>query len=82
MSNVDDNEPQDELDQLAAEYVLGTLAAGPRTEFEHHMNHDDELKALVDSWEQKLKDPPEPAPVQLPPSGLWPRMKRWLHHGR
>ncbi|MNJ07512.1 hypothetical protein D3C77_16100 [compost metagenome] len=82
MSNVDDNEPQDELDQLAAEYVLGTLAAGPRTEFEHHMSHDAELKVLVDSWEQRLTVEPALLPVQLPPSGLWPRIKCWLHHSR
>jgi len=82
MSNVDDNEPQDELDQLAVEYVLGSLAAGPRTEFEHHVSHEAELKAQVDSWQQQFTVQPERLPVLLPASGLWPRMKRWLHHSR
>lgn len=82
MNDNNENEPQDELDQLAVEYVLGTLAAGPRTEFEHRLSHDAELQAVVDSWEQHLSSPAEPAQVPLPSPGLWPRMKRWLHHSR
>ncbi|MGH8381268.1 anti-sigma factor [Pseudomonas sp.] len=70
-----DNEAQDELDMLAAEYVLGTLAAGLRTEIEHRLSHDAELRAAVDAWEQRLSPLTELASAQAPPVTLWSRIE-------
>ncbi|MDD1015120.1 anti-sigma factor [Pseudomonas rubra] len=69
---------QDELDTLAAEYVLGTLAAGPRTEVEQRLGHDAELRAAVDAWEQRLEPLGALAPAQAPSAGLWRRIERSL----
>lgn len=77
MNGHPENDSQDELDLMATEYDLGTLGAGPRPEVEHHLNHDAEVQAAVDAWEQSS---PLPPPVQLPPAGLWPRIKHWWHH--
>lgn len=77
MNGHPENDAQDELDLRATEYDLGSLGAGPRPEVEHHLNHDAELLAAIDAWEQH---PPAPTPDQLPSPGLWPRLKRWWHH--
>lgn len=78
MNGHPENDSQDELDLMATEYELGTLGAGPRPEVEHHLNHDAELLASADVWEQH---PPAPTSAQRPSSGLWPRIKHWWHHG-
>lgn len=69
------DEAQNEMDLLAAEYVLGTLAAGPRTEVEHRLSHDAQLQAAVDAWEQRLLPLAEMAVAHTPPTGLWPRIE-------
>lgn len=42
------------LDELASEYVLGTLPGEQRAEVEQRLSHDAELRAAVDAWEQRL----------------------------
>ena len=42
------------LDELASEYVLGTLPAEQRAEVERRLQHDAPLRAAVDAWEQRL----------------------------
>ena len=42
------------LDELASEYVLGTLPAEQRADVEQRLPHDAELRAAVDAWEQRL----------------------------
>ena len=42
------------LDELASEYVLGTLPGEQRAEVEQRLQHDPELRAAVDAWEQRL----------------------------
>lgn len=66
------------LDELASEYVLGTLPAEQRTEVEQRLKHDAELRAAVDAWEQRLL--PLTALAQpVPPSAhLWQRIERNL----
>ncbi|MEE1867817.1 hypothetical protein [Pseudomonas auratipiscis] len=79
MNGHPENDSQDEFDMLALEYELGSLGAGPRPEVEHHLSHDAELQAAIDSWEQRLLVPAEPALVQLSRLGVWSRIKRWWH---
>lgn len=79
MNGHPENDSQDELDLMATEYELGTLGAGPRPEVEHHLNHDAELLASADAWEQHS---PTPTSVELPPSGLWSCIRHWWHHSK
>ncbi|MES2027232.1 MAG: anti-sigma factor [Pseudomonadota bacterium] len=72
------NESFDELQELAGEYVLGTLAAAKRKEVEQRLPHEPVLRSAVDAWEQRLlpltslADPEEPSPQ------LWPRILKDL----
>ena len=49
------------LDELAGEYVLGTLPGARRREVEARLEHDAALRAAVDRWEARL----------LPLADLW-----------
>lgn len=66
----------DSLDELASEYVLGTLPAEQRAEVQQRLLHDAPLRAAVDAWEQRLL--PLVALAQpVPPSAqLWRRIER------
>ena len=44
----------DDIDMLAAEYVLGTLDAGERTEVARRRQHDADLDACILAWEARL----------------------------
>ncbi|WP_455827263.1 anti-sigma factor [Pseudomonas graminis] len=66
------------LDELAGEYVLGTLPLEQRAEVEQRLLHDVPLRAAVDAWEQRLL-PLTALAEPLPPSpGLWRRIERTL----
>ena len=45
----------DSLQQLAADYVLGTLSAGQRIEVEERLPKDAMLRTAVQQWEAKLQ---------------------------
>jgi len=68
----------DETQQLAADYVLGTLSAGRRIEVEERLPRDAMLRTAVQQWEAKLQpltqlvDPVQPSP------GLWQRIENSL----
>ncbi len=64
------------LDELASEYVLGTLPAEQRAEVERRLQHDAPLRAAVDAWEQRLL-PLTALAEPVPPSAqLWRRIER------
>ncbi|TFY91358.1 RNA polymerase subunit sigma-70 [Pseudomonas kairouanensis] len=66
----------DTLDELASEYVLGTLPAEQRREVEQRLTHDAELRKAVDAWEQRLL-PLTALAEPVPPSAqLWQRIER------
>ncbi|MHC8318637.1 anti-sigma factor [Pseudomonas sp. LB3P31] len=70
------NETPDERDELASEYVLGTLSAELREEVRLRLQDDAQLRIAVDSWERRLlglTDLVEPSP---PSAQLWPRIER------
>ncbi len=70
------------LDELASEYVLGTLPAEQRAEVEQRLPHDAELRAAVDAWEQRLL-PLAALAEPVPPSAqLWRRIERNLGSAR
>lgn len=68
------------LDELASEYVLGTLPDEQRAEVEQRLKYDIELRAAVDAWEQRLL-PLTALAEPVPPSAqLWRRIERSTAH--
>ncbi|WP_242172112.1 MULTISPECIES: anti-sigma factor [unclassified Pseudomonas] len=63
------------LDELASEYVLGTLPAEQRAEVERRLPVDAELRAAVDTWEQRLLPLTALAEPVPPSSRLWRRIE-------
>ncbi|MGY2293064.1 anti-sigma factor [Pseudomonas sp. SDO528_S397] len=70
----------DALDELASEYVLGTLAAEQRDTVRQRLEHDAGLRAAVDAWEQRLAALTELAEPVTPSVYLWHRIERSLGH--
>ena len=68
------------IDELASEYVLGTLPAEQRTEVEQRLATDADLRAAVDAWEQRLLPLTGQAAPATPSVYLWRRIERSLGH--
>jgi anti-sigma-K factor RskA len=68
------NETPEQLQQLAGEYVLGTLPAAARREVEQRLAREPLLRAEVDAWEQRLLPLTALAPEVAPSARLWPRI--------
>ena len=64
----------DSLDELASEYVLGTLPAEQRAQVQQRLAHDAPLRAAVDAWEQRLLPLVALAQPVPPSSQLWRRI--------
>ena len=58
-------------DQLAAEYVLGTLRGQARARFQSLMRYDSALRALVTGWENRLTPLAGAGTDIAPPSRVW-----------
>lgn len=69
--------PEDD-NQLAGEYVLGTLPVAQRNEVQQRLAHDAQLRAAVDAWEQRLLALTEQAEPHTPTPQLWRRIERSL----
>lgn len=65
-------------EELASEYVLGTLDAAQRAEVEQRLATDRELRAAVDAWESRLLPLAERVIPVPTPATLWPRIQRSL----
>ncbi len=69
---------QEEMRELAGEYVLGTLPLAARQDVERRLAVEPLLRAEVAAWEQRLlpltalAEPAEPSP------GLWPKISNSL----
>lgn len=70
------NEDPADPDELAGEYVLGTLSATERVEVQRRLVHDARLREAVDAWESRLFDLTELADPRQPTSALWKRIER------
>lgn len=64
----------DSADQLAGEFVLGTLSAERRAEVERRMPHDAALMAAVRHWQERLLPLTALAEPVQPSAGLWDRI--------
>ena len=69
------NQPSDDIDALAGEYVLGTLSSAARRDVEARMSREPAVRAAVQAWEARLlpltalAQPAEPTPA------LWERIE-------
>ncbi|MEN4918391.1 anti-sigma factor [Achromobacter spanius] len=66
------------LDELAGEYVLGTLSDARRRDVNDRLPHDAALRAAVDRWEDRLLPLTSLAVSVEPSPGLWPRIAHTL----
>jgi anti-sigma-K factor RskA len=65
---------EQDIDMLAAEYVLGTLPAEERAAVALRARHDEPLSAAIAAWEKRLAPLNETiAPREVPPH-LWARI--------
>jgi anti-sigma-K factor RskA len=74
--------PDDDLQDLAGEYVLGTLSTRQRLEVERRLATEPELRAAVAAWEERLLPLTELAEPVTPSTGLWGRIERSLGPAR
>lgn len=72
------NESFDELQELAGEYVLGTLAATQRQQIAQRMQNEPALRTAVEQWERRLLPLTSLVEEQEPSSQLWPRIVKDL----
>lgn len=71
--------PADEhLDELAGEYVLGTLPGDQREAVQRRLASEPPLRAAVDAWEQRLHALTDLVEAQSPSPNLWRRIERNL----
>lgn len=66
-------------EQLAAEYVLGTLKAGARRRFEQWLAIDATLAQAVTRWQGRLHPMAEFAAAMQPPASAWSGIERRLN---
>lgn len=71
----------DELDMIAAEYVLGTLAPPERAGFERRIATDEQARRAVDEWNRRLSPLASAVTGLEPPAGLWDRIEREIQPG-
>ncbi|MYM70805.1 RNA polymerase subunit sigma-70 [Duganella sp. FT134W] len=67
-------ETPEQLQQLAGEYVLGTLPGDARRETGQRLAREPLLRAEVDAWERRLLPLTSLALPVEPSTGLWPRI--------
>ncbi|MFJ4153693.1 anti-sigma factor domain-containing protein [Pseudomonas sp. NPDC089752] len=71
-------ETAEALDQLAGEYVLGTLSTEEHETVRQRLDEDGELRSAVDAWEQRLLALNALAEPVAPSARLWGRINRSL----
>jgi anti-sigma-K factor RskA len=72
--------PRD-MDELASEYVLGTLSAARRREVERRLASDAVLRAAVRNWQEQLLPLTTLAEPVEPSAQLWQRIEGSLKQG-
>ena len=65
-----------DVDALAGEYVLGTMAGADRGRFEALIRSDHAAARAVDAWEQRLTPLLGELEPEAPPAGAWDDISR------
>lgn len=65
----------DDIDGLAAEYVLGTLSREERAEATARKENDPQFARAVEAWERRLGPLAESVPPVQPPPGLYNKIR-------
>jgi anti-sigma-K factor RskA len=68
----------DDLNDLAGEYVLGTLAGADRVAFEGRLQRDTAVMRAVAQWAQHLQPLADDVTPAIPAPQLWQRIERDL----
>ena len=68
----------DEIDVLAAEYVLGTLEPEARSLLQSRLGSDPALRQAVKDWEDRLSGLSTEQPPLAPPEGFWDKLSSAL----
>lgn len=68
--------PAEQVDRLAAEYVLGTLHGAARRRFESLMRERADVRAAVWRWERHLDGIGAGVRPQRPPRRVWKKIRR------
>ncbi|WP_110655711.1 anti-sigma factor [Salinicola halimionae] len=80
--NIPSNTPPsidpNELNELAGEYVLGTLDAEQREIVERQLSEDSQLQDAIQTWEARLQPYAVMAEPAAPSTSLWQRIERTL----
>jgi anti-sigma-K factor RskA len=66
----------DDLNDLAGEYVLGTLAGAERVAFEGRLQHEPAAMRAVALWASHLQPLADAVTPAIPPTELWQRIQR------
>ena len=61
----------EDIDGLAAEYVLGSLDPRERREVEERCKRDRQLVATIAAWERRLSPLSQYVPEEAPPAHVW-----------
>ena len=69
---------RDDIDQTAAEYVLGTLDAGERRAVDARRTREPDLDTAIADWEYRLAPLQEAIADVKPPAGLFARIEARL----
>lgn len=69
---------RDDIDMLAAEYVLGTLEASERASIDLRRQREPLLEQAIAAWEQRLAPLGETVPGVAPPADLLAKIERRL----
>ncbi len=69
------------LQEMAGEYVLGTMPGAERASFEQIMAADLGLQAEVSAWEERLSPMLDLVEPVQPPVGLWSQVEQQLQIG-
>lgn len=81
-TSAEDDLPEN-IEELASEYVLGTLPAEQRKQIRQRLAHEPALRDAVDAWEQRLAALTEQAEPQTPGPLVWRRIQNSLDsHGQ
>ena len=74
-----EHDPHENIEELASEYVLGTLPAEQREQVQRRLAHEPALRRAVDGWEQRLVALTEQAEPQTPEPHVWRRIQNSLN---